>query len=402
MPLRHRLDALRREAGAGVPAPRTQDDALRRRLQRLNRRPGHTGASGGKQPASPDALAATLRGRIIDEHLILLERQWCLSERHGRFPLEVATGSAHPIADLSPSSAYLDTETTGLAGGTGTVAFMVALGEVGARTVRLRQWLITAFAGERPMLEQVARTLAAAECVVTYNGAAFDLPLLRDRYRLICGGALPEVNHLDLLHTVRRLFRQGWQDCRLATAEENLLEFRRRGDLPGSEAPGAWRAYLAGDPAHRLAEVTRHNALDVLSLISLPPILARAVSAPREYGASPRAAAATWHKAGLPDKALQILEGSRHTLDARSALELARHLRAANRFNEAVTIWQDLARAGNPEATEHLAKFQEHVRKDIAAALALTRHLPDTRQTRHRKTRLQRRATEPMQLSLGL
>ncbi len=272
---------------------------------------------------------------------------------------------------------------------------MVGVAEAGPDGIRLRQWLLTAFAGEAAMLNELERSLSTTDLLVSYNGKTFDLPLLRDRRRLQRAAALPEPSHLDLLHPTRRLFRAAWPDCRLATAERHLLGLVRDNDLPGSEAPRAWRDYLAGGPPEDLGRVLRHNALDLLSLLLLGPALAHALRDPAAFGADPRAAAGLWERHGEFSRALAVLEGSRARLDTRGELELAWALRRAGRWPEAEKIWERLARDGCAEAVERLAKYHEHVRRDWSRALDYATRLADGPEGRHRRDRLQRRLGTP-------
>lgn len=163
-----------------------------------------------------------------------------------------------------------DTETTGLAGGTGTRAFMIGCADRVDGQLRIRQLMTTTMAAEHAMLETFARWLAPDTVLVSYNGRSYDAPLLKARYRL---ARLPcpitPLAHLDLLHPVRRRYRGLWENCRLATVERQLLKVLREDDLPGSEAPRAWRDYLAGGPATDLRRVLAHNHTDVRSLMQL-------------------------------------------------------------------------------------------------------------------------------------
>jgi uncharacterized protein YprB with RNaseH-like and TPR domain len=347
-------------------------------------------------------LAQRLGGEVVDRHLIRIERQYPLTTRHGKGsladalgPLEPLANSAHDLSGLGRSSGGrvigIDTETTGLAGGTGTTAFMIGVAEVGVGHVRLRQWLLTAFAGERAMLAELEAALSGADLMISYNGRSFDWPLLRARRRLQRGAVLPEPPHLDLLHPTRRLFRSRWPDCRLATAEQRLLGLFRVDDLPGSEAPRAWRDYLAGGPADDLERVLHHNALDVISLLLLGPVLARVLHEPASHGADPVAAAETWLRQGQRPRTLALLEQARDQLDTRGALMLARELRRAGRWQEAVGVWESLAGAGCAEALEHLAKYHEHRRRDWERALECTRQLIEAPEVRRRRVRLERR-----------
>lgn len=396
---------------------------------------------------SAAVLADRLGGHAVAEHVVLVETLLPLDTRHGHRPLADALEPLWPLAALTPGTLpsppaplpqagegieappplmgkaseapppltgktseappplageglgrgsrrrilAIDTETTGLAGGTGTAAFMVGIAATEPGGVRLRQWVLSAFAGEAAMLDALASSLAATDLMVSYNGKTFDLPLLRDRRRLQRGPALPEPPHLDLLHPTRRLFRKAWPDCRLVTSERQLLGLFREDDLPGSEAPRAWRDYLAGAPSDELDGVLRHNALDVLSLLALGPALIRALHEPAACGADPRAAAAIWRRCGERGRALSTLEAARERLDTPGELELAWALREAGRLSEAAAIWERLAASGITEAAERLAKYHEHVRRDWTRALDYARLLDEGPAALQRRRRLKRR-----------
>lgn len=183
-------------------------------------------------------------------------------------------GSEFVIDDLEPRRhdrvLCFDTETTGLAGGTGTRAFMIGAADWCGGRLRIRQLTLTAMAGEAAMLREFARWLAPDTVLVSYNGRCYDAPLLATRYRLArLANPLTGLAHLDLLHPVRRRYRGRWENCRLATVERQLLGIVREDDLPGAEAPRAWRDYLNGGSARDLRRVAAHNAQDLRSLASL-------------------------------------------------------------------------------------------------------------------------------------
>ena len=160
-----------------------------------------------------------------------------------------------------------DTETTGLAGGTGTRAFMIGAADWHAGGLRLRQLTITTLAAETAMLREFARWLEGERVLVSYNGKSYDAPLLATRYRLArLPSPLAGRDHIDLLHPVRRRYRGHWENCRLATIEQRVLGVVREDDLPGSQAPRAWLDYLRGGSARDLRRVLHHNDRDLVSL----------------------------------------------------------------------------------------------------------------------------------------
>ena len=172
---------------------------------------------------------------------------------------------------------HFDTETTGLAGGTGTRAWMIGAADwLADGRFRLRQLTTTTMGAEAAMLRTFAQWLQPNTVLVSYNGKCYDSPLLKTRYRL---ARLPDplsgLAHLDLLHPVRRHWKGVWENCRLATAERELLGVVREDDLPGSEAPAAWLSYLRGGSALNLRRVLAHNSQDLKSLAGVLLHLAR-------------------------------------------------------------------------------------------------------------------------------
>jgi uncharacterized protein YprB with RNaseH-like and TPR domain len=162
---------------------------------------------------------------------------------------------------------HFDTETTGLAGGTGTRAFMIGAGDWIDHRFRIRQLTITSMAAEAAMLRHFAEWISPDTVLVSYNGKCYDAPLLATRYRLARqSNPLTGLGHIDLLHPVRRQWKGQWENCRLATAERQLLGVVREDDLPGAEAPAAWLTYLRGGSARNLRRVAEHNAQDLKSL----------------------------------------------------------------------------------------------------------------------------------------
>ena len=185
---------------------------------------------------------------------------------------------------------FFDTETTGLAGGTGTRAFMIgaadwSLHPLHGDGLRIRQLLITTLAAEPAMLRAFADWLGPDTVLSSYNGRCYDAPLLKTRFRLArLGDPLTALDHVDLLFPTRRRYRGTWENCRLATIERELLKIVREDDLPGSEAPAAWLGFLRGGCARNLRRVAAHNHQDVVTLARL---ITRLVAANAEELAAP-------------------------------------------------------------------------------------------------------------------
>ncbi|MEZ5464107.1 MAG: ribonuclease H-like domain-containing protein [Lysobacteraceae bacterium] len=203
--------------------------------------------------------------RLIEQHVPLLPASNSLTVR-SLWPL-LSRGLPHRVnvAELL----FFDTETTGLNGGTGTRAFQIGAAHFDDDGLHVRQLLITRLDAEAAMLQTFADWMNG-RTLVSYNGRSYDAPLLRTRWQLhrqrdACNG----LHHIDLVHPVRRLYRDVWPDCRMATVERELLGIARANDLPGSEAPQAFRRWLQCGDDGPLRGVLAHNAQDLVSLARL-------------------------------------------------------------------------------------------------------------------------------------
>jgi len=246
--------------------------ALERRLANYRAGVRHAGPEAGQRPAErsravaigAERLAAELDGELVRTPTgtyVRVERPSALIEidraRLARLP-------GQPAADVP--LLCLDTETTGLATASGTLAFLVGLGWWEGARFRQVQLLLPDHADEPALLAELRRHVPADGWLVTYNGRGFDWPLLEARYRMARSGPPALRGHLDLLPLVRRLFRHRMPDARLQTAEAELLGLRRHDDVPGWEIPARYLQFLRdGDPA-RLLGIVRHNEEDVRSL----------------------------------------------------------------------------------------------------------------------------------------
>lgn len=423
MALADRLRRLRGEAGGDVSAagidPSHAGPSLADRIRRA--RTGQDSAAAGRVP-DEGALAATLGAEQLAPGVLMLERRLPARLRHGRallggpaklaalpwagargVPDRVAAAGSGPEPD-APAWLCLDTETSGLAGGTGTWAWLTGLLRPQAGGWVLRQYLLARLDAEPAYLEAIAPELTAPARLVTYNGRTFDAPLLATRFRLAGRpDPLAGLPHLDLLAPVRRAFGRTWPDCRLATAEERLLGVRRADDLPGSHAPAAWLGWLRRGEAGPLARVLQHNRDDLLSLACLLPALDRVYRDPAAQGADPRTVAAAHLARGDLQRALAILAGSRRDLDPAGLLELARLCRRTGDWVRAVGIWEPLAAAGNAQAQAALARYHEHRSRDLNLALVLAEALPTGTDRERRRDRLRTKlARADANLCLGL
>jgi len=299
----------------------------------------------------------------------------------------------------------VDTETTGLAGGTGTLAFLIGVGFWEGGVLRVEQLLLRAPGDEAELLARLDRLLAGAGVLVTFNGRSFDVPLLRTRYLMNrMSAAALERPHLDLLPPARRLFRGRALDCRLQTLEWLILHRRRQHavDVPGAEIPGRYQSYLrTGDPAG-LQAVAEHNRRDVVSTAVLLGDLLRRLGQPLEWAEDAwelLAAAQTWSCAGDPTRAdaalARGLELARSP-PARRCLLRARARLARRRGDGSLAraLWE---RYRDEFPDENLgfvetAKLCEHKLRDLSAALRAAEAAPRPGdELAHRIARLRRR-----------
>ena len=256
-------------------------------------------------------LAGDLGAQVLLPGLLYREEVLPADYRHGGEVLERVHGIGHDPLGLAVPAAdrgwlFFDTETTGLAGGTGTLVFLFGAVHLHGKHWRLRQWLLTRFSAEAALLHAVQGVFDECALLVSYNGKSFDLPLLRTRHRLH-QRILHEqhLTHLDLLHPARAAFAARWPDVRLQTAEQRLCAYQRSDDLPGSEAPRAFTRWLRVGCHQGLLKVARHHRDDVLSLVTLCTTLAETYRNPQSRNADEEGIARRLQKSGYRVRAGQ-------------------------------------------------------------------------------------------------
>jgi hypothetical protein len=288
-----------------------------------------------------------------------------------------------PGAGIEPGTVFLDTETTGLAGGTGTYVFLVGLAAWTGRTLRITQYFLGDLDGEAAFLHAVAEATAGVRRLVTYNGRTFDLPLLETRYLLARRSFwAADVAHQDLYPLARALWRARVADCRLTTLEGAVLGLDRGDDLPGALLPDLYFRYLRTRDASALPRVFRHNRWDLVALAALQARAETLLAGP-DPRHDPRdgLAAARWLERRDPERSAAFYRAALRAslpgvLRTRAAWRLGTLVRRAGRPDEGLAIWEDaVARDPAPPVglLLDLAKLYEHRRHDPAAALALTR-----------------------------
>ena len=272
---------------------------------------------------------------------------------------------------------YLDTETTGL-GGSGTVAFLVGMGFLTNEGFEVHQFLMRDYPEEPYLLRHVANGLGKFDVLCTFNGTTFDVPLLESRFLMNrMDRDCLDLPHLDLLHMCRRLWKLRLGRCNLGRLEEIVLGKPRHDDLPGSEVPQRYFTYLKTKQMSLLDDILKHNAQDIASLCVLLNHMADLYLHPEKIRFSEDA-----YSMGRALERINLTENARRCyrlarkgrMGDSAGAALAVSYRRCGEREEAAKIWREMIHEHRGGITPYveLAKYEEHIRKDPAAALRLT------------------------------
>jgi len=317
-------------------------------------------------------------------------RQWPLDETHGAVRLDRFTASSPEAFALAGKddtltgldlreALFIDTETTGLAGGAGTVPFLVGLGWIEGEQFRVEQYFMREYHEEAAVLMAIEKALEGRNWLVSYNGKSYDLSLLASRYILNrARSPFEALPHWDLLHAARRFWKMRLTDCSLGSVERHILGFTREGDVPGFMIPQLYFDYLRDKRTARLEPVFSHNQLDIVSLLGVAGVLGGLVSSPQTeivHGEDWLALARLhadrydWPQAikaytealnlGLPDHFETGVRWQKSLCHKR-----------AGEWEEALAIWRQLSRNGGLGVLpyEEAAKYFEHRAHDLVKA----------------------------------
>jgi hypothetical protein len=314
------------------------------------------------------------------------------------------------IANVPPEKwCFLDTETTGLAGGSGTYAFLIGVGRITPQGFRVRQFFMRDFCEEASLLSALTEHLKQFEVLITYNGRTYDQPLLETRYRMTRQRPpFAALEHLDLLFGARRLWNLRFDSCRLVELENQILGVERQGDLPGELIPYVYFEYVRTHEIFSLMPVFHHNAIDILTLACLTAIVPRAFHGQAEFvhGAEMVGLARWWRQAEQHENALALFRQAigknlSDELLFRTLWDIAALEKKLGREDAALPVLTDLASARNPwraAAYVELAKYYERRERNYALALEMTRsamELEPSEALNRRAARLEKRASAP-------
>ncbi|GAP63097.1 hypothetical protein ARMA_1520 [Ardenticatena maritima] len=401
------------------PLPKMDVNALRARLNTLRGRhapPAPAAPSPSETPPAPVEEVLGLQPHTTEAGVCLVrETRLPLSTRYGVAPLaELQRPHGERIARLLRAPAwrtfdfrqalFLDTETNGLAGGTGTFAFLVGVGFLDDDAFVVRQFFLRHPGEEPAMLAALQPLLERFDTFVTFNGKSFDIPLLETRFVLARRPLdLRTRPHLDLLHPARRIWRWRLTHCDLGTLERQVLGVRRAAeDVPGWLVPRYYNDYLRTGNAAPLRGVFYHNRHDIVALAALSvhmaTIVADASPALGLAGADLFGVARLLEEGGHWDEAEAVYRRALqsqlpHALRREALKRLSLLFKRRQRWEEAAALWRAMLAQGDLFPYEELAKYLEHHARNLPAALAVVqRAFHDAREGCLRLNRAEREA----------
>jgi uncharacterized protein len=313
---------------------------------------------------------------------------------HGQFPLCIERpmdvlaawgGTPRITTPGGQNVVFLDTETTGLAGGAGTYAFLVGIGYRTETGFALIQFFMRGPEAEPALLAALDTWLSRFDTVITFNGKSFDVPLLNNRY-IMNGLSSPfgQYQHLDVLQIARKLWRDRLPSRALGDLEKEIIRYYRTSDeVPGWMIPQLYTDYLFSGDARPLGGVFYHNAVDILTLAALYGYIANLIkdplSEPSCYALDMAAIARLYEDMGRIEQAAELYERSLasgelpqefffKTIERYAVLR-----RRQGEWDRAVQLWHKAAEHGHPSACVELAKYFEHRERNNAEALKWAR-----------------------------
>ena len=363
-------------------------------------------AQRGFSPVLPDGaeeLAKLLEGKALSNHFgeHLAVRKW-FSEPIG-FPAPEGAVSASALRLLAPGACaevadprqwlFLDTETTGLMGGTGTYPFLVGIAWWDAGGLEVEQFFMRDYSEEHSLLVTLAERMAERPVLVTFNGKSFDWPLLETRYRMTRKLAPPTPRaHLDFLHPARNLWRIRLGSVRLAELEKHVLGWDRGADLISAMIPQFYFDYLRGGSPEPLVQIFLHNQMDLRGLAGLASRILSILAEPDAqnpdglelFGLSRICERRGETRRAQKHYAESIAADLPPETDRAARKSLARLAKRSRDFPLALELWESIL--GNSregfEAYEQLAIYYEHqVGEKSRAAALVQKALAELRKT---------------------
>ena len=348
-----------------------------------------------KQVSKPD-LSTWLDGAELTNDLgtcFQVVRHFPMDFKHGAFHLSqirdvdpsifAQVGRDAHLANLNLKNIlFIDTETTGLAGGTGTVPFLIGLGYFKDDGLCVEQLFIRDYHEEKAMLHHLAEKLNRYSILVSYNGKAYDMNLIHSRFLMHRMKVSTENHsHLDLLYPVRRIWRRRLQDCSLGNIEAKILDFQRYGDIPGFLIPDIFFQYIRTGNGSELAGVFEHNKWDIVSLVVLAMLLGTIHQNPGSHLQDAEDLLSHGKSLSHGELFEPAVVSLMYVIEKKTDLHLeeeahqlmAHCLKKTEQWQDAIQHWQYLVEKFPHQlnAYEELAKHYEHREKNYDAAIAI-------------------------------
>lgn len=304
-------------------------------------------------------------GRALADFLLLSHKQFSYINKQDFSP-----------SLLSEDFVFLDTETTGLAGGSGTYIFLAGCGYFTNDVFIVKQFLLTDHQNEYAFLYHVATLLKSFKGIISYNGKSYDVPLLKTRFILNrLAEDFERFIHIDLLHCSRRLWKKHLKECNLGNIEKKLLGFVRQDDIASADIPGKFVAYLQTGTVELLSPVYKHNCIDIMSMVSIAILAAAAFDCSQNEKIAAHTDKRSLFKVFMAlqeyDAAFQLAEKSYEDNDVHLLLDYSYALKKRGNFDKAVKVWEHLIAQSSfiEPAYLELAKYFEHRECTFSKAL---------------------------------
>jgi uncharacterized protein YprB with RNaseH-like and TPR domain len=400
MPLEDKLKQLRREREARSRArsvettwEKIDEDAGLTVKQKLERLIALTDKGRGQAVRTEARPVEKKRSEPVQ----VFENSYVLGASYGQIPISMGLGipadilgflsreAAFEGLDLS-SAVFLDLETTGLAGGTGTIPFLVGLAYYRDERFKVTQFFLNEMAEEERLVRELGQFVLdmGFKSIVTYNGKAFDLPLVETRFalhRMPC--PLRGLPHLDFLFSARSLWKHKYDSCRLSHLAQQIVQAARSEDIPGAEIPLRYFQYIRSGDFSLIDPILYHNQEDLLSLLGV--VVAGAVLVERNREAAERGeadamdlfgVAKLFERAGdaatsaaLLERALAGGRGLTAEVSHVARKKLSHHFKKNKDWDKALSFWQEMAAGEEVDCFRELAMYFEHTAKDYGEAV---------------------------------
>ena len=324
-----------------------------------------------------------IEGKYVAENVFLVENNFKLNYEH--YGNKLIKYKVHPLilkySGLDKANIddllFIDTETTGLAGGTGTYVFQIGIGFYTKDKFILKQYFLTDLANEKELINQFINELNKDKIYVSFNGKSYDVPLLITRAIFNkCKGKINKFANIDLLHISRWIWRDILENYSLQNIERNILKSEREGelDIPGSEIPSAYFSYLDSRDATIMKNVIYHNKLDILSLTILLEKINKVLFSKNYKNVNKFEIGRVYLQNEYLEQAISIfksiLEIDPNHLSATK--ELSFIYKRNEDLSQACNLWLKAVECDEQYAYIELAKWEEHKNNDYKKALEYT------------------------------